>query len=117
VQNPQRAGDQASSRTRSVITWNDYLERRDPEFKPKMLEVLCVYREVKVIKETAAAAKQKPSNAVAIISYDGPCRSRHSEVLPLRTEAIEARVRGEIFIRNVPWRGLALSLELIDFFV
>jgi transposase len=45
-----------------------YLERRDPEFKEKMAEVLCVYREVKIIKETAAAAKQKPSDAVAIIS-------------------------------------------------
>src|ERR1700726_3642293 len=47
-----------------------YLERRDPEFKAKMAEVLCVYREVKVIKETAAAAKRKPSDAVAIVSYD-----------------------------------------------
>src|SRR5207244_7048887 len=41
-----------------------YLERRDPEFKEKMAEVLCVYREEKIIKETAAAAKQKPSDAV-----------------------------------------------------
>jgi len=47
-----------------------YLERRDPEFKAKMAEVLCVYREVKIIKETAAAAQQKPSDAVAIVSYD-----------------------------------------------
>src|ERR1700740_856466 len=47
-----------------------YLERRDPEFEEKMAEVLCVYREVKLIKETAAAAKQEPSDAVAIISYD-----------------------------------------------
>jgi transposase len=47
-----------------------YLERRDPEFKAKMAEVLCVYREVKIIKETAAAARQKPSDAVAIVSYD-----------------------------------------------
>src|SRR5215469_2086923 len=47
-----------------------YLERRDPEFKRKMAEVLCVYREVKLIKETAAAAQQEPSDAVAIISYD-----------------------------------------------
>jgi hypothetical protein len=31
---------------------------------------LCVYREVELIKETAAAAKQEPSDAVAIISYD-----------------------------------------------
>jgi transposase len=41
-----------------------YLERRDPEFKAKMAEVL------KLIKETAAAANQKPSEAVAIVSYD-----------------------------------------------
>jgi transposase len=47
-----------------------YLERRDPEFKAKMAEVLCIYREVKIIKETAAAAKQKPSDAVAVVSYD-----------------------------------------------
>jgi transposase len=47
-----------------------YLERRDPEFKRKMAEVLCVYRAVKLIKETAAAAQQEPSDAVAIISYD-----------------------------------------------
>ena len=47
-----------------------YLERRDPQFKQKMAEVLCVYRQVKLIKEAAAAANQKPSDAVAIISYD-----------------------------------------------
>src|SRR5947209_10970520 len=47
-----------------------YLERRDPEFKQKMAEILCVYREVKLIKERAAAAKQKPSDTVAIVSYD-----------------------------------------------
>jgi len=47
-----------------------YLERRDPEFKQKMAEVLCVYREVRLIKETAAATKQQLSDAVAIVSYD-----------------------------------------------
>src|SRR5215471_8540565 len=47
-----------------------YLERRDPQFKQKMAEVLCVYRQVRLIKATAAAAKQKPSDAVAIVSYD-----------------------------------------------
>jgi transposase len=44
-----------------------YLEQRDPEFEDKMAEVLCVYRQVKILKETAAAA---PSEAVAIVSYD-----------------------------------------------
>jgi hypothetical protein len=48
------------------------LERRDPEFKQKMAEVLCVYREVKLIKETAEAAKQEPSDAVATISHEKP---------------------------------------------
>jgi transposase len=47
-----------------------YLERRDPEFKQKMAQVLCVYREVKILKENAAASKKKASDAVAIISYD-----------------------------------------------
>lgn len=47
-----------------------YLERRDPEFKEKMAEVLCVYQEVKMLKEAAAASKTEPGDAVAIISYD-----------------------------------------------
>jgi transposase len=48
-----------------------YLERRDPEFKEKMAEVLCVYREVKILQQTAAASKEKKSSdAVAIVSYD-----------------------------------------------
>jgi hypothetical protein len=42
-----------------------YLERRDPDFKQKMAEVLCVYREVELIKETAATAKPEPSDVVA----------------------------------------------------
>src|SRR5712671_4233555 len=46
-----------------------YLERRDAEFEHKMAEVLCVYREVQVLKK--AAAKSKNSRTpVAIISYD-----------------------------------------------
>src|ERR1700692_2700343 len=46
-----------------------YLERRDPEFADKMAEVLCVYRKVKLLKKAAAAAKSRPSDAVAIISF------------------------------------------------
>src|ERR1700756_2601651 len=46
-----------------------YLEQRDPDFAEKMAEVLCVYRQVKILKKAAAAAKHKP-NEVAIISYD-----------------------------------------------
>ena len=35
-----------------------YLERRDAEFEQKMAEVLCVYREVQVLKKAAAKSKQ-----------------------------------------------------------
>src|SRR5205809_7621753 len=50
-----------------------YLERRDAEFEQKMAEVLCVYREVQVLKKAAAKAKKKPNKSrkpVAIVSYD-----------------------------------------------
>jgi transposase len=42
-----------------------YLERRDEAFEEKMAEVLCVYREVAVLKADQASDKK-----VAIISYD-----------------------------------------------
>src|ERR1700756_629250 len=43
-----------------------YLEQRDPDFAEKMAEVLWVYRQVKILKEAAAAGRKKPSKAVAI---------------------------------------------------
>jgi transposase len=46
-----------------------YLERRDAEFEQKMADVLCVYREVQVLKKAAAKAR-KPDKRVAIVSYD-----------------------------------------------
>ena len=46
-----------------------YLERRDPDFAEKMAEVLCVYRQVKILKK-AAVSKSRPSDAVAVVSYD-----------------------------------------------
>jgi transposase len=45
-----------------------YLERRDPDFKRKMAEVLCVYRRVKLLKQESSRS-EKPQK-VAIISYD-----------------------------------------------
>jgi len=50
-----------------------YLERRDPEFKAKMAQVLCVYRKVNILRKAAAAAtkkNKKQSEAETIISYD-----------------------------------------------
>src|SRR5436189_771381 len=46
-----------------------YLENRDAEFEQKMAEVLCVYREVQVLKR-AAAKSRKAIKRVAIVSYD-----------------------------------------------
>src|SRR6267154_1757818 len=46
-----------------------YLENRDAEFEQKMAEVLCIYREVEVLKKAAAKSK-KPGKSVAIVSYD-----------------------------------------------
>jgi transposase len=46
-----------------------YLEQRDAEFERKMAEVLCVYREVQVLKK-AAAQSREPGEPVAIVSYD-----------------------------------------------
>ena len=50
-----------------------YLERRDPQFKAKMAQVLCVYSKVNVLKKAAAVAtkkNRKPSEAVTVISFD-----------------------------------------------
>src|ERR1700756_3838840 len=44
-----------------------YLENRDAEFEQKMAEVLCVYREVEVLKK--APAKERGAG-VAIVSCD-----------------------------------------------
>src|SRR5215510_13495218 len=46
-----------------------YLENRDAEFERKMAEVLCIYREVAVLKKSSASSKRQ-RNAVAIVSCD-----------------------------------------------
>jgi hypothetical protein len=45
-----------------------YVEQRDPDFEPKMAEVLCVYREVEMHR--AAAADRDGGGEIAILSYD-----------------------------------------------
>ena len=46
-----------------------YLERRDTEFEAKMAQILCVYKEVEILKATGAASAE-PSERQAIVSYD-----------------------------------------------
>lgn len=45
---------------------NYYLERRDAEFEKKMAQVLCVYQEVALLKNT----EEDVSELIAILSYD-----------------------------------------------
>lgn len=46
-----------------------YLENRDAEFEQKMAEVLCVYREVEILKKASAKGKRR-RKAVTIVSCD-----------------------------------------------
>jgi hypothetical protein len=46
-----------------------YLENRDAGFEQKMAEVLCVYREVDVLKKAPARSKER-GKPVAIVSCD-----------------------------------------------
>lgn len=43
-----------------------YLERRDPEFDAKMAQVLCVYKQVQLLR----AATEPSADLVAVLSYD-----------------------------------------------
>ena len=73
-----------------------YLEQRDPDFAEKMAEVLCVYRQVKILKQAAAVSKKKLSDAMAIISYDekpGIQEAAASPAMRDRTPDSAARAR------------------------
>ena len=50
-----------------------YLEQRDPEFEPKMAEILCVYRQVAMLRgqaERQQSPDQGGDGSLAIVSYD-----------------------------------------------
>jgi hypothetical protein len=70
-----------------------YLEGRDPEFEPKMAEVLCVYRKVKLLKK-----RKQPSDAVAFVTStrsrcagDAPPTEfgREPDVIPAAKSAVD----------------------------
>ncbi len=93
-----------------------YLERRDTDFAKKMAEVPCVYRQVKILKKAAAVSKKKPSDAVAIVSYDEKpgiqaiattapiCRPRPACMQPLH-----ASMNISATARSACWPGLISS--------
>src|SRR5207302_3355560 len=50
-----------------------YLEQRDPEFEPKMAEILCVYRQVAMLRaegEKSGGQDGGDGGTLAIVSYD-----------------------------------------------
>ena len=52
-----------------------YLEKRDPEFEPKMAEILCVYRQVAMLRGQAESGQSQGQDSggganLAIVSYD-----------------------------------------------
>ena len=52
-----------------------YLEKRDPEFGPKMAEILCVYRQVAMLRGQAGSGDNQGQDgggdgSLAIVSYD-----------------------------------------------
>ena len=52
-----------------------YLEKRDPEFGPKMAEILCVYRQVAMLRGQAGSGHNQGQDgggdgSLAIVSYD-----------------------------------------------
>ena len=50
-----------------------YLEPRDPEFEPKMAEILCVYRQVAMLRaegEKSGGQDGGGGGTLAIVSYD-----------------------------------------------
>jgi len=52
-----------------------YLEKRDPEFDPKMAEILCVYRQVAMLREQVDSGQSQDQDSsaggtLAIVSYD-----------------------------------------------
>src|SRR3954447_23870683 len=63
----RRTGGRSSE---NIVIVRGALERRDPDFADKMAQVLCVYRQVKLLKKTVAVSKRNSSDRVAVVSYD-----------------------------------------------
>src|SRR5438128_361577 len=50
-----------------------YLEQRDPEFEPKMAEILCVYRQVAMLRAEGGKSRGQDGSggeSLALVSYD-----------------------------------------------
>jgi hypothetical protein len=48
----------------------DSLEQRDPEFEPKMAEILCVYRQVAILRAEGEKSGGQDGGSLALVSDD-----------------------------------------------
>jgi hypothetical protein len=71
-----------------------YLEQRDPDFAAKMAEVLCVYRQVKILKQAAAVSR----GGTGLLVSTSPCSIR---MLLSWRPAVPPRVLGKAPPRRV----------------
>jgi len=89
-----------------------YLERRDAEFEQKMAEVLCVYREVQVLKKSAASRGNRASGWRSSPTTRSPesrrsrrrrriCRLCRASIRPLR-----AILSIDVMARSACWLEL-----------
>src|SRR4051794_41627959 len=75
----RRTGGRSSE---NIVIVRGALERRDPDFADKMAQVLCVYRQVKLLKKTAALSKRNSSDRVAVAPYHGKARDQAVAPIP-----------------------------------
>src|SRR3954451_10504490 len=47
-----------------------YLEQRDAEFEPQMAEILCVYRQVAILRAEGERTGGQDGGSLALVSYD-----------------------------------------------
>ncbi len=94
-----------------------YLERRDPDFDSKMVQVLLVYREVEVLREKG---DEESAGRVAYLSYDEkPGMQALRNVTPDRPPVpgdLPTHTRDPEYIRDGTWTLMA-GIDLMTGFV
>ena len=92
-----------------------YLEQRDAEFEQKMAEVLCVYREVQVLKKIAASRGNRTSRwrssptTKSRVSRPSQRRRRTCRPCPASTRPSRAIMSTNAMARSACWPGSICS--------
>ncbi|WP_338060439.1 helix-turn-helix domain-containing protein [Bradyrhizobium valentinum] len=85
-----------------------YLENRDAEFEQKMAEVLCVYREVQVLKKASAKGRRR-GKPVTIVSWPSQRRRRICRPSLASTPPLRATMNTNAMARSACWLGSICS--------